>query len=193
MGRADNAFVRESAELAAHQGERLVVETVGRPLPVGKMRGDCHAHGVRVALRRNPLNGGHAQRRAVEAEVRRPDDFPLRDGDAAGKLGQILPEGGLQDEAVEFGEAVRGFEPPRPADHFPQARNIGRGPGKAVSGELVAFEQGGVGPATGLYARRNAAARFVKMGFGCGERLFEEGDREGHGVGRTPFSSVTPL
>ncbi len=189
VGRPDDAVVRESAELVPHQGQRLVLQSVGRPLALGKQGGNFHARGVRIALCCDAPDGRNAQCRAVEAEVRRPHDLPLRDRDAAGKLRQILPEGRLQDEPVQLREGVGGFESPRPAEHFAQARDISCDPGKTVGGELVAFQCGGIGPTAGLHTRRNAAARVIEIGLGCGERLFEEGDREGHGVGRTPFSS----
>ena len=83
---------------------------------------------------------------------------------------------------------VRRFQPLRPAEHFPQARHVGRNPCEAVGGELVALKRVRVGPAAGLHARRHAAARLFQIGPGRAEGLFEEGDREGHGFRRMPLS-----
>ena len=181
--RTDDALVREAAELAAHESERLVLQPVGRPLALGEQGGDFHADRVAVAFGGDARDSRDAKRCAVEAEVRWPHDFPLRQDDAAGQLRQIFAEGCLQDEPVEVRERIRGVEPLRPAQHFAKACDISRNPGESVGGELVTLQRGRVGSAGGLHARRDAAARFVQVGPGRVERFVEKGNRKCHGNG----------
>ena len=130
--------IDEAAELAAHLLQCLVaqferteaagVETVGDQL------GDAAAH--RRGIGRDQLCDGRSlERGAVEAEVAGSHDLDLADGDAALQLREILAIGRLEDELLEFPAGPR-FGP---SPHLTQGRDIGRDPGVAVRGELLAF------------------------------------------------------
>jgi hypothetical protein len=132
--------VDEAAELAADLFERLVTQFErAEPAGVETVRnelGDAAAHRRRVAG--DQLGDGRRfERRRIEPEVARPHDLDLADGDATLQLCEIFAIGRLQDQAFEF--AAR----PRlgPAPHLAQRRDVGRDPGEAVRGELLALQQ----------------------------------------------------
>ena len=106
--RAAHLAVDEAAELAADLFQRLVAQLqrteVAGLEAVGDQLGDAHAH--RRGVGRDQLaHGRRVERRAVDAEIARPHDLDLADGDAAAELREIFAERRLQHQQFELAPA----------------------------------------------------------------------------------------
>jgi hypothetical protein len=175
--------VDEAPELTAHLVERLVIQPKrAEAAGVETVRdefGDAAAHRRRVAG--DQLGDGRRLKgRTVEAEVARPHDLDLADGDAALQLREIFTIGRLQDQAFEFAARPR-FGP---APHLAQRRHVGGDPGKAVRSELLALQQLRIDLALRRHQRPH---RFTHSGFmaagrtlGFGAEQEEVGKDQGH-------------
>ncbi len=101
-----------------------------------------------------------------EAEVGRAHDLALAHREAARDLRQVFAEADLQDQPLNFAEALRLMQALGPGEQLRQGGRIGRKPGEAMGGELRTVEGGGVDLAAGSDPRGDGAARGFDDGLG---------------------------
>ena len=151
-------------------------------MAVGDQPGDAGAHGGGVARGDELGDLGHAEggeRAIVEAEVGGPHNLDLAHGDAAGQLGQVLAEGGLEHQPFELAQQPVVGEPPGPAQHLAQGLHVGGIPGQPMSGELVRIDQTRIDPALDDRHQAQRSTRGVEQPLGGGQR----GGAGGAGIG----------
>ena len=165
MGVRAHFRIDEAAELATHFFHRLVAETeraeVAGVETIGDQFGDAEPRGGCVG-RDQLADRGRVQRRRIGAEVGRPHDLDLADGDAALQLSEIFAERHLKDELFQFATGVR----LGPASHLADRRDIGRDPGEAMGRELFALQQLGIDLALGRDQLAHGFARDCLVGVG---------------------------
>ena len=105
MGMRRHLGLDEAAELAAHFFQGLVAQfqraEIAGVESVGDQLGDAQARGRGVCRDQLP-DRERVERRGIDAEIGRPHDLDLADGDAAGELGEIFAERRLQHQQLEL-------------------------------------------------------------------------------------------
>ena len=96
-----------------------------------------------VARRDQRLDLGRAQAgrhlHHREAEVGRPDDLVLADRNAAGDLGQIFTDADANDQFLGLAERTGRRHPLGVRRQLPNRFDVGREPGQAMGGALLAI------------------------------------------------------
>ena len=183
-------LVGELAELLADHVEGLVAQGEVAEVPgveaLGDQLGEALAHAGGVAGRDQLLDGRGAEgldRLFGDAHVGGSHDLDLAEGDAALELVEVLAVGGLEDQPLQFAQAALGVEAFGPAQDLAQADHVGRQPGVAVGGELLALQEGRVDLAAGRDPARDGALGRGLQRFGLDPRraaeLEQVGEEEG--------------
>ncbi len=111
-------------------------------------------------------------RRVADPQRAQPDDLALAHRDSAFDPRQVLADPDLEQELLERAEPAGLLQAQRPVLHLAQRLDIGREPGQAVGGLLVALEA----------LRVELAARGHQIAHGIGRA----GEQRRRGVDRRP-------
>ena len=112
-----------------------------------------------------------------EAEVGEPHDLALAHGDATEDLGQIFPGPDAHQKFLDLAEIFGRHQPLRIGRELPDGLDIGREPGKAVRGALLAIEHAGHRATLDRHPVGDCTARVREQGLHCCDRLAQRRDQ----------------
>ena len=116
-------------------------------------------------------------RRRAEPQVGETHDLALAHRDAADDLGQIFSGADADQKLLDFAEIPGGREPLHVGRELAQRLDIGREPGKAVGGALLAIERARNGAAVAHHPLGNRPARVGEQRLDGVDRLVQRRDQ----------------